>query len=332
MGQKDLTSKILESEPDVFADIFNTLLFHSDDTKIIDAENTLVDEPTEGFYRDSDGRLRNMFQDIAKGYIHGGSESYLACFNIENESDVKRTVPLKCLGYKYATLKRQQDLYENKRKALLELKNKAKDEGDSEKTKMFDEELSALGEFKTIPFISIVLNFDDKEWDEPTNLADLNINSVYNQFDQPFNIKVFNVKFFTAEERARFTSDFRIFLEMFCTNALPEELEKITLRHPTELVDMIIAYTKNDSLKDIRNKVAISELEGKAINMGNIFDSIANKASVEMAINNAIFYHKNGSPDELVISGIAESLGKSSEEAKDIFEKEVLMTKPLETA
>ena len=321
MAQKDFTSKMLESEPDVFADIFNTLLFETEDTKIIDAENTLVDEPTEGLYRNYDGNLRNMFQDIAKGYRKGNSESFLACFNIENESMIKRTVPLKCFGYKFATLKRQQDMYENKRKALIELKNKAKSEGDSDKLKMIDKELSELGKFHTIPFVSIVLNFDDKEWDEPTNLADLNINSVYNQFDQPFHIKVFNVKFFTPEERARFTSDFRIFLEMFCTNALPKELEDVSLRHPTELVDMIVAFTNNDKLKDIRNKVAISELEGKVINMGNIFDNIAAKAIIE----NARYYYKKGNSQDVVIEGISEGLGITLVEAKEIFEKEVLM-------
>ena len=59
MAQKDLTSKILESEPDVFADIFNTLLFTSEDTRIVNPETNLVDEPTEGFYRDGYGKTRN---------------------------------------------------------------------------------------------------------------------------------------------------------------------------------------------------------------------------------------------------------------------------------
>lgn len=321
MAQKDLTSKLLESEPDVFADIFNTLLFHSDDAKIVDAEHSLIDEPTEGLYRTNDGNLRNMFRDIAKGYRNGNAESFLACFNIENESMIKRTVPLKCFGYKFATLKRQQDMYENKRKALIELKNKAKREGDSEKLKMLDKELSELGKFHTIPFVSIVLNFDDKEWDEPTNLADLNIDSVYNQFDQPFHIKVSNIKFFTPEQRAKFTSDFRIFLEMFCTNALPKELEDVSLRHPTELVDMIVAFTNNDKLKDIRNKVAISELEGKVINMGNIFDNIAAKEVIE----SAKYLVGKMTSNDVVVDYISSRLGISLDEAKEIFEKEVLM-------
>lgn len=195
-----------------------------------------------------------------------------------------------------------------------------KNEGDSDKLKMMDKELSELGKFHTIPFVSIVLNFDDKEWDEPTNLEDLNIDSVYSQFDQPFHIKVFNVKFFTPEERARFTSDFRIFLEMFCTNALPETLKAVSLRHPTELVDMIVAFTNNDKLKDIRNQVAISELEGKVINMGNIFDNIAAKEVIESA---KYLVEKMTSSE--VVAYISSRLGISLDEAKEIYEKEVLM-------
>jgi len=321
MAQKDLTSKILESEPDVFADIFNTLLFNSNDTKIMNAENTLIDEPTEGFYHDSNGNSRNIFQDIAKGYSYGNSKSYLACFNIENESIIKRTVPLKCLGYKFATLKKQQDQYENKRKALIELRNKAKNECDSDKFKMFTSELSELGKFHTTPFVSIVLNFDNKEWDEPTNISDLNIDSVFNKFDQPFHIKVFNVKFFTAEEREKFTSDFRIFLEMFCTGYLPDKLNNVSLKHPTELVDMIIAFTNNNKLKGIRNKVAISELEGKVINMGSIFDNVAAKE----AIDSAKFYYSEGVSDSIIIKGISKRLGITLADAKEIFKKEVLM-------
>lgn len=320
MAQKDLTSKILESEPDVFADIFNTLLFHSNEVRIVDAENTLTDEPTEGFYHDNNGNIKNMFQDIAKGYRHDGSESYLACFNIENESMIKRTVPLKCFGYKFATLKKQQDMYENKRKALIELKNKAKNEGNSDRLKMLNEELSELGKFHTIPFISIVLNFDDKEWDEPTNLADLNIDSVYNQFDQPFYIKVFNVKFFTAEERAKFTSDFRIFLEMFCTNTLPKELRDVSLRHPSKLVDMIIAFTNNNKLASIRTNVAINELGGKVMNMGIIFDNVATKE----VIDSARYWVNKVSSNDIIIEYISSRLEVSLDEAKDIFEKEIL--------
>lgn len=57
-----------------------------------DRYQNLTDEPTEGFYKDNYGNDRNMFQDISKGYHINGVKNFLACFNIENESQIKRTV------------------------------------------------------------------------------------------------------------------------------------------------------------------------------------------------------------------------------------------------
>ena len=84
---------------------------------------------------------------------------------------------------------------------------------------------------------------------------------------------------------------------------------------------MIVAFTNNDRLKDIRNKVAISELEGKVISMGNIFDNIA----VKKEIDSAKFYHSEGVSDDIVIRGISTGLNIPLAEAKEIFEREVLM-------
>ena len=95
---------------------------------------------------------------------------------------------------------------------------------------------------------------------------------------------------------------------------------------------MIIAYTKNDSLKDIRNKVAISELEGKAVNMGSIFDNIADRAAAKAVISAAnSFYRSGGTPDS-VIKGIADGLKKSPEEAEEIFKNEILMAEATDLA
>ena len=328
MGQKDLTSKILESEPDVFADIFNTLLFTDESTRI-DGKN-LVSEPTEGFYYGSDGNARNVFQDIAKSYYSADEiRSHLACFNIENESQVKRTVPLKCLGYKYTTLKRQEDAYTKERNALLSLKRQAERNNETQLISAIDEKLKEMGKFQTVPFVSIVLNFDDKRWNEPTDLSELNIPSPYNQFDDSFHVRVFDVKFFDAELRAKFKSDFRVFLEMFCTDNLPDELKGITLLHPTELVDMVVAFTGNQNLKKIRNLVAVNELKGERMCMGDIFDTIAEKATEAtrrtVAIQTAKRDLERGKyTTEEIISDISKTLAVSYEQAREIFEKEVV--------
>jgi len=63
--EKDISAKKLESEDDVFADIFNSILFGG--RQVIDPQK-LRDEPTESFYVDDDGNMRNMFRDILKSY------------------------------------------------------------------------------------------------------------------------------------------------------------------------------------------------------------------------------------------------------------------------
>lgn len=329
MASKDLTSKNLESEPDVFADIFNVLLLGDQSVPIFKPEFTLEDTSTEGIYYDDEKhRVRNMFQDISKRYKDGETEVYLACFNIENESQVKRTVPLKCFGYKYTALKKQESEYNNKRRALMEVKTYAQKNDDIELVNQIDNQLKELGKFKTIPFISIVLNFDDKEWDEPTDLAELNIDSPYSQFDESFHIKVFNVKSFDEELRSKFKSDFRIFLEMFCTNTLPSELGDVKLKHPTKLIDMILAFVQNANLERVRKTVAMKELNEEAITMGDIFDRIANeaayKAAYEKVVKDANAYYKKGVNDKIIIEVISENLDISIEEAKELFEREVL--------
>lgn len=65
--QKDVASKLLESENDVFADIFNNLYFGNGEL----LSNNLTDEPTESFYTDADGNVRNMFRDVFKKYTDG---------------------------------------------------------------------------------------------------------------------------------------------------------------------------------------------------------------------------------------------------------------------
>lgn len=112
----------------------------------------------------------------------------------------------------------------------------------------------------------------------------------------------------------------KITLEMFCTNTLPKELRDVSLRHPSKLVDMIIAFTNNNKLASIRTNVAINELGGKVMNMGIIFDNIAAKETIE----NARYYYRKGSSQDVVIEGISVRLGITLTEAQDIFEKEIL--------
>ena len=55
MGEKDKTQKYLEAYNDVFADIYNVLVFEED----IIVADSLINAGTEAVYKSKEGKLRN---------------------------------------------------------------------------------------------------------------------------------------------------------------------------------------------------------------------------------------------------------------------------------
>lgn len=81
MGKKDLSEKKLEDYNDVFADIFNTLLFGNDELDF----KRLKAGPTASIYKVSGEEVKEQFRDTLKEYQN--SERYIiAAYGIENPS------------------------------------------------------------------------------------------------------------------------------------------------------------------------------------------------------------------------------------------------------
>ena len=93
MGEKDLSTKNLEAYNDVFADIFNVLIFHEDYIE----ESLLVDGPTETQYMTETGNLHTHHRDCMKYY----QDTRLACvtFGIENQTTVDKSMPVRMMSY-----------------------------------------------------------------------------------------------------------------------------------------------------------------------------------------------------------------------------------------
>ncbi len=100
--QKDISEKQLESLNDVFADIFNNLLFHG--RKIL-LEDNLVSLPTEAFTKNVDGSLRQGFRDIRKADKNLGI--FRIIYQVENQEAVNNTMPERVMGYEYASYEEQ---------------------------------------------------------------------------------------------------------------------------------------------------------------------------------------------------------------------------------
>ena len=114
MAQKDKTEKLLEDYNDVFADIFNVLVF---ERAALD-EHHLQDSSTEGIYKAAEGNFRSQFRDIDKCYTGIDNKQIplvIAEFGIENQSHFEKYMAYRIMGYDYASYRKQID---NKAKVI----------------------------------------------------------------------------------------------------------------------------------------------------------------------------------------------------------------------
>ncbi len=102
MAEKDKAEKVLEDYNDVFADIYNTLLFREEFLE----EHRLDYGPTESIYKAEQGELREQRRDVLKVYR---DEMGLALFStgIENQSTIDKYMPVRIMGYDYVTYRNQ---------------------------------------------------------------------------------------------------------------------------------------------------------------------------------------------------------------------------------
>ena len=184
-NKKDKAEKYLENYPDVFADIYNVLLYGE---RRLKPEN-LIAGPTEAIYKAENGAMHEQRRDISKYYTT--NNRIAVQYGIENQSSIDKDMPIRVMGYDSASYRAQ----------IAEGNNR-------------------------YPVKTIVLNFNDKEWNAPLSLNE--ITSTYGvNSDQDRNsptpkgnidnygIQVFNIAHLPAEIIEQFTSDFRIIADFF---------------------------------------------------------------------------------------------------------------------
>ena len=318
MAYKDLTAKSLEAKNDIFAKIFNTLVFSSDETKIM--PEYLTDEPTESIYTDYDGNYRNMYRDVCKKYSVPDNNQYLSlvCLGIENQTQIDRNMPIRVLGYTYTNYKKQLDEYMQDKKALLKLRKEAKNE---QEKKIFDEKINELGKFKLIPALTLVLNFNKVPWYEAVSLKDLvNDDNPYKKLMTDFNIMVVDVLNLPVSVMRELSCDFGYIMEFLATGAVDKSILLKELKYPVASLDMLIALTNDERYESIKNEMLIKEMEGDVVVMHEFLDKLERNTAIKMARNGI----ECGISEELIIKQLEKQLNISFEEAKEVFEKEVM--------
>lgn len=231
--------KRLEEYNDVFADIFDNLLF--DGRKVID-EKQLEARPTESFARMEDGSLRQGNRDILK--FHGKQGCYRLLCGIENQTGIDNTMPQRVMGYDYAA-------YEEQVRKICSQNEKA---GNKAYAKRIHDDQ------RLVPVVTAVLYYDTKnEWKHPLCLHDM--------LEFPKELEDI-IKPYVADYLACKNSpeELKKFME--------ENDQKI--RHPEEFLDVMSEVAGDKRYQKIKEKL-VNRAEEEEINMCWIAEEFENR-------------------------------------------------------
>ena len=247
--KKDIKEKRLEEHNDVFADIFNILLF--DGNSILEEEN-LTSLPTESYVREVDGEIHEEHRDVRK--VDKDNHEYRLLCGIENQTGVDNTMPERVMGYDYAA-------YEFQIKEIMKAnKNKKKH---AFTKRIHDNQRLA-------PVVTAVLHWGDKDWDGPLRLHDMlefsqETAEVIRPLVPDYPINLVEVRNIPKEIREKLKSDFRLIAEYAARRQDPEQLEELmsdkvhTIKHPEEFLDLLSEVTNDKRYKNAKEKLLKKE-------------------------------------------------------------------------
>ena len=236
MGEKDITEKLFEEFPDVFADIVNGLLFNG---KTVVRSNQLESMKTLSAYK-ADGKIRPEDRDVAKRWKKSGIR--IACIGFENQSEPDPYMVLRVLGYDGAEY-RFQCLKENMQKPKY-------------------------------PVVTLVLYFGYRHrWNKAKTLYEtVNVPEEFKPFVKDVEINLFEIAYLTDEQVKLFKSDFRIVADYFVQkrkNGTYKPSRK-KIKHIQSLLELF-SVVEND--KRFENLLQDDDVaEGRLQNMCDVMD------------------------------------------------------------
>ena len=251
MAEKDLSSKKIEDYNDVFADIYNTLLFSRE---YIDP-NCLEAGPTESIYKTDEKDLNEQRRDILKKY-HDEMHLLVSSFGIENQSVIDNVMPVRVMGYDVGTYRQQ--IYDM--------------------------------EEKLTPVITIVLNMTDKKWNQAKSIYEMlninNMNSELAEYVQDYKIHVFDIAYLDDEIIESFKSDFKEIAKFFKKKRLGQNplASENELKHPHAIMEFISVFTQDRSYLDSLDYLENMSITGGAVTMCAVADALKTEGRLEGAV------------------------------------------------
>ena len=248
MGQKDRAEKYLENYNDVFADLFNVLLFKKKWIR----EEKLRSLDTESLYKAADGSLGVQRRDILKEY--GSGRFLVASLGIENQSTIDPDMPVRVMGYDYAAYRNQIDKSKKRVPVITIILNFSRTEW---KTPLSLKDMFHLSE-DLDPFV------------------------------QDYKIHVFNIAFLPKEVRNQFTSDFKIVADYFSERDNPDyQPDTQAIKHVEAVLEMFRVFTDDMRYDMIKSDVIEKRRKGGSVSMCTFVDRMVN-LGIEQGIEQGI--------------------------------------------
>ena len=235
INSKDITEKSFIGLNDVFADIFNVLVFNGQ--QIVTPDSL---EEITGFsqYKADDAKLHEQERDTYKLWKELGINFVI--IGMENQTKPERDMPFRCIGYDGASyrsqlLKKEEKLVKGKKKQVPVKKR--------------------------YPVVTIVLYFGEKLWHYPLELKQsfrpkLPNNEVMEKL-QPYitdyRVNLFDIPRLSPETVKQFKSDFRVVADYF-VNAYrnPDyEPDPAVITHVDEFLKLMRVLTGDNRYETI---------------------------------------------------------------------------------
>ncbi|MBE5925980.1 MAG: transposase [Lachnospiraceae bacterium] len=266
MAEKDIAEKNFMALEDVFADVYNGLLFNGEE--VIKPDDL---EDVRGFsqYKADDSKLHEQERDVLK--LWKGHGINLAFMGIENQTNPNRDMPFRVIGYDGAKYRSQ----------LLE-----------KETKCVDDEEKQVYKKERYPVVTVVLYMGKDKWNYSNNLIDCfnpklpddDITSVMKEYISDYKINVFDIGDMSLEDIEVFKSDFKMIAEHFVrlrNNEQDYEPDNRSIQHVDEFLKLMSVLTGDTEFLEQKNAYSAEEKEGGKVAMDRIMEYRYNKGVVE---------------------------------------------------
>jgi len=272
--QKDIALKQLAEHEDVFAEIFNQLAFHG--KTIVKAEE-LISIPTEAIITETEGLLREKRRDIVKADKSG--HCYHLIFDLENQDRIDYTMPVRIMGYDFASDEKQirEIVAENKRIEDHHVMDRLQENQ------------------KLAPVISLVLYWGQETWKSPRCLHDMlefprGTEDVIKPLIPDYPMNLVCMASLTEEERRGLTTDVRLLADYVANRKDPKKAKNILrdgfhrIRHGKETLTALSAIAgdrRYHQMIKVWEEESQKEKRGEETGMCEVLDEIFNDGKEE---------------------------------------------------